>query len=274
MTTGKFIQLHFTGIENDQAQMLVALLADIGFSGFEEAECDLKAIIHADALNEPALEEVLKLVPANPDRSVMESQNWNEQWESSFDPIRVHDFVAIRANFHAPVADVKYEIVITPKMSFGTGHHATTYMMIAGMEGMNLAGKRVLDFGTGTGVLAILAQKMGAAQVDAIDYDEWSIENAGENVAANNCGNITLVKADSIVAGNVYDVILANINLNVIRQNMNALRAVSNTGSLVLLSGFVKSDEQIMKAALGAVGFGVNNSMQRGEWICMSALLK
>ncbi len=122
-------------------------------------------------------------------KTIIEETNWNQVWESNFDPVIVDDFVAVRAHFHEPIKNVQHEIVITPKMSFGTGHHATTYMMMQQMRELDFAGKNVFDFGTGTGVLAILAEKLGAQKVIAIDNDDWSIENADENVKRNNCTN-------------------------------------------------------------------------------------
>ena len=124
--------------------------------------------------------------------TTIEETNWNQVWESSFEPVVVDDFVAVRADFHEPIKGIKHEIVITPKMSFGTGHHATTYMMLEQMGKLDFKDKRVLDFGTGTGVLAILAEKMGAKKIIAIDNDEWSIENANENIKRNNCVAVEL----------------------------------------------------------------------------------
>jgi ribosomal protein L11 methyltransferase len=204
---------------------------------------------------------------------VVPQQNWNAQWESSFEPIVVNDFVAIRAAFHQPIKDVKHEIIITPKMSFGTGHHATTYMMIEQMEGLNFAGKTVVDFGTGSAILAILAEKMGAVSIDAIDYDEWSIENSIENTVANNCNKIKLVQAETIEPGDTYDIILANINLNVILNNLAAIKAVSKKGSIILLSGFMKADEDTMLNALAETGIFQLKTTQKGEWISILAQL-
>ena len=191
--------------------------------------------------------------------------------EASFEPIVVNDFVAIKAGFHKLNTNVKHEIIITPKMSFGTGHHATTYMMIEQMEGLDFTNKTVVDFGTGTAVLAILAEKMGASFIDAIDYDEWSIENSIENAAANNCKKINLIKAETIATGKQYDVILTNINLNVITNNIASIKAVSKKGSMVLLSGFIKADEPAMLKMLDEVGIKPLKTLQKLEWVCMLA---
>ena len=250
-------------------EILIALLANAGFESFEEADKSLKAFIKEEGFTENPLQDILNIVPVNYAITVVPQQNWNAQWENSFEPIIVNEFVAIRASFHQPVKNVQHEIIITPKMSFGTGHHATTYMMIEQMQELDFTGKRVVDFGTGTGVLAILAEKMGAVSVDAIDYDEWSIENAVENTAANNCDKINLIKAQTIDVGKVYDIILANINLNVIFENLAAIKAVSKKDTLILLSGFIKSDEILMSEALSANGILQIKTIQKGEWICI-----
>lgn len=156
-------------------------------------------------------------------------------------------------------------------MSFGTGHHATTFMMVEQMEALDFKNKTVLDFGTGTAVLAILAEKMGAACVDAIDYDEWSIENSKENAAINKCSKINLIKADTIAVNKVYDIILANINLNVIKENLTAINSSAANESLILLSGFLKTDEAEMKDALVQHGLYLLNIKQKADWLCMLA---
>lgn len=269
-----YLQLQFETQHKGDADMLTALLWQAGFEGFGETESSLLAFIQEADFEKEKLEGILKIVPVNYHITVIPPQNWNAQWESSFEPIVINDFVAIRAGFHAPVPGVKHEIIITPKMSFGTGHHATTYMMIEQMEALDFAGKSVVDFGTGTAVLAILAEKMGAASVDAIDYDEWSIENSIENAASNNCSKINLIKDETISAGSTYDIILANINLNVIHSNLKAIRSAGKNGCYILLSGFVKADEAIMLKNLSETGIYPLKTMQKGEWISILAEIK
>lgn len=268
-----YLQIEFETLKEGESEILVALLADAGFESFEETENSLLAFIKEAGFDENSLEPILKTVPVNYAITIVPQQNWNAQWERSFEPIIVADFVSIRAAFHQPVNNVKHEIIITPKMSFGTGHHATTYMMIEQMEGIDFSNKTVVDFGTGTGVLAILAEKMGTANIDAIDYDEWSIENAAENAAANNCSSIQLIKAETIAAGKVYDIILANINLNVIFDNLEAINTVGKKGTLILLSGFIKTDEQHMINALSGHGIQPIKTIQKGEWICILTVM-
>lgn len=269
MENKKFTQIHFSSTTVGQNDQLVALLANIGYTGFEEEENNLKAFIAQLDFKEEELAAVLAVIPAEYTQTIIEEENWNAQWESSFEPIIVGDFVGIRAGFHKPIKNVQHEIIITPKMSFGTGHHATTYMMIEQMQSIDFTNKTVVDFGTGTAVLAILAEKMGAFHIDAIDYDEWSIENSIENAAINNCSNINLIKSDTIAGGKVYQVILANINLNVILANLEALKAVAAKGTLILLSGFMKADEETILNALSTKGITQIKTLQKGEWICM-----
>ncbi|HMK03165.1 MAG TPA: 50S ribosomal protein L11 methyltransferase [Ferruginibacter sp.] len=257
-------------IENDvENEILIALLSNAGFESFEEERKMLKAFISEKDLNEDELSEILKIVPVKYTQILIPPQNWNAEWESSFEPVIVDGFVAVRAGFHTPVKNVQHEIIITPKMSFGTGHHATTYLMMGQMAELDIAGKTVLDFGTGTAVLAILAEKMGAAKIDAIDNDDWSIENAGENIKANDCSKIAIHKGETVSLNNTYDIVLANINLNVILANLDAIAAVSKTGTHVLLSGFLKGDEAVFFEKLSGYKFSHLKTVQKGEWICM-----
>jgi ribosomal protein L11 methyltransferase len=269
-----YIQVQITDTNVEQSELLIALLANAGFESFEETDTTLKAFIKENEFDQTALDEVINSLNLSYTSSVIPQQNWNAQWESSFEPILVNDFVGIRAYFHQPIPHVKHEIIITPKMSFGTGHHATTYMMIEQMEALDFTNKTVVDFGTGTAVLAILAEKMGAVAVDAIDYDEWSIINSIENAAANNCTKINLILAETIATNKKYDIILANINLNVIMANLAAIKAVSKKDSFILLSGFIKADEVAMLNALAATGIHSLKTVQKGEWICMLAQIK
>ncbi len=266
-----YIQVQINDTDNEKNELLIALLANAGFESFEETDTTLKAFIKENEFDQRALDEVINPLNLTYTSSIIPQQNWNAQWESSFEPILVNDFVGIRAYFHQPIKNVKHEIIITPKMSFGTGHHATTYMMIQQMEALDFAGKTVVDFGTGTAVLAILAEKMGAIKIDAIDYDEWSIENSIENAGANNCTKINLIQAETIAANNVYDIMLANINLNVILANIAAIKQVSKRGTQILLSGFIKADEAEMVNALTQNGIHPIKTIQKLEWICILA---
>ncbi|MBL7703794.1 MAG: 50S ribosomal protein L11 methyltransferase [Ferruginibacter sp.] len=274
MNNKKYIKLQFSDTDDGQKDQLIALLADIGFTGFEEEKKTLNAFIEEKNFNNNELADVLKIIPASYSKTTVEEENWNALWESSFEPILVSDFVGIRAFFHPPVEHVRHEIVITPKMSFGTGHHATTFMMIEQMEALDITEKTVMDFGTGTAVLAILAEKMGAVKIDAVDYDDWSIKNSIENVAANNCSTINLIKDETISTGSVYDIILANINLNVIISNMDAIKAAAKKGAYILLSGFTRADEAFMLEKLEKNGICPLKTVQKDEWLSILAEMR
>jgi ribosomal protein L11 methyltransferase len=256
----------------DQSEQLVALLSDQGFEGFEETGLYLKAFIPETDFSETSFRAIEELFPSLVyTKTIVENINWNKQWEESFEPVLINDFVAIRAGFHQPITQVQHEIIITPKMSFGTGHHATTHLMIQQMQLLDFTGKTVLDFGTGTGILAILAEKLGAAKVLAIDNDEWSITNAKENIQQNGCHKISIEQHHSIPLTEKYDIILANINLNVITDNISAIEFVSNTPGNIIFSGFLKEDETAIKATIKAAGLQSISTLQRGEWIAILA---
>lgn len=274
-----YLQFKFDDVNAVENEILIALLTNAGFESFEEEDKILRAFIKENEFNESSFAEILKIIPAKYSSTVIESQNWNADWESSFEPIVVNDlvrrtpWVAIRAGFHQPIKNVQHEIIITPKMSFGTGHHATTYMMLEQMGALEFTNKTVVDFGTGTAVLAILAEKMGAVAVEAFDNDEWSIENAIENTTANNCSKIKLEKAETISSGKVFDIILANINLNVILANLNSITAAGKKGTMILLSGFLKTEEAVLLKSLSDKNINHLTTVQKGEWICVIAVM-
>jgi ribosomal protein L11 methyltransferase len=267
----KYTQVQFTNQTAEQNEILIAMLADIGFEGFEENENELKAFINQAKFDKETLDAITNSNNFFYSLAEIEQQNWNAAWESSFEPVIINDFAAVRAGFHEPVKNVMHEIIITPKMSFGTGHHATTYLVMEQMSQLDFAGKSVLDFGTGTGVLAILAIKMGATSVLAIDNDEWSIDNAKENIANNAVENIFIKMAETIDTDAKYDIILANINLNVILQHMEVIAAVCKPGAEILLSGFLSADEPAIKESLNANELIFNLVKQRKDWICIKA---
>ncbi len=265
-----YLQFDFQPSDSSQSEQLIALLSQQNFEGFEEDDNSMKAFIPENLFDENEFAEVVNIFPSlTYTRSSIENINWNQQWESGFSPVVVNDFAAIRAHFHQPITKVEHEIVITPKMSFGTGHHATTYMMIQQMANINFANTSVLDFGTGTGVLAILAEKLGATEIFAIDNDEWSITNTIENIEQNGCSRIAVELHNEIPIGKKYDVILANINLNVILANLPGIVAVSNPGTKVLFSGFLKENESEMIAALNQAGLTYLSTFQKGDWIAI-----
>lgn len=265
-----YIAFNFETTGADQSEQLIALLSNQEFEGFEEAGQYLKAFIPETTFNESAFNTIRKLFPTLVyTKTIVANINWNLQWEQSFEPVLVSDFVAIRADFHQQVKHVRYEIIITPKMSFGTGHHPTTYLMVQQMQSLNFTGSSVLDFGTGTGILAILAEKLGAVKVLAIDNDEWSITNAKENTQKNGCNKISIEQHNVIPVVEKYDIILANINLNVITNSIMLIASVSNKGCKIILSGFLKENELIIKDAIKMVEFQYISTVQKGEWIAI-----
>ncbi len=174
----------------------------------------------------------------------------------------------VRASFHEPVQDVKHEIIITPKMSFGTGHHATTWLMLDAMQQITFTGKEVLDFGTGTGLLAILSEKLGASNITAIDIDEWSIMNAAENITLNKCAAIQLLRADNPGEGS-FDIILANINRNILLENMEQLTSQLKKDGVLLLSGILQPDLRDVLQKAADTGLKDQQVSERDGWLCV-----
>lgn len=264
-----FIQISFTDLQPEQKNILIAQLSDAGFEGFEETENGLEAFINKKNFDKPLLEKICFKYQIQFKEKTVEDINWNQLWESNFQPVIVKDFVAVRADFHEPVNEVEHEIIITPKMSFGTGHHATTYMMIEQMKEIDFRGKDVFDFGTGTGILAILAEKLGAGKIFAVDIDDWSIENALENTERNHCQKVFIEKDSSPVAENKFDIILANINKNVILENLTSLRNQLTEPGILLVSGILETDkDEIVKAAKN-LKLQVEKELIRNNWICL-----
>lgn len=263
------IQISIEVTDNSIRDALIAQLSVLNFDAFEEREKELLAFISEEIFDAAALENFLSLHQLPYTTSIIEEQNWNALWESNFQPVVVEDFCAIRADFHQPFTDKQYEIIITPKMSFGTGHHATTYMMIGEMSKLNFQGKHVADFGTGTGVLAILAEKMGSRFVWAIDYDEWSIENSKENIDRNGCTKIEIEKMDGFYPTQKFDVILANINKSIILSNVDGLLFGLKESGEILLSGLLKEDETDVVSAFETKGLQHVSTVDKNNWICL-----
>jgi ribosomal protein L11 methyltransferase len=182
-----YIEITIHSELQEQNEILIALLSNEGYDGFEETESALKACIPEHEFNKQTLDKLLQSFSLSYHQEIIAPKNWNTEWESSYQPVIVEDIAAVRAHFHMPIENVSYEIIITPKMSFGTGHHATTWQMMKLMQQVNFTNKKVFDFGCGTGVLAILAEKMGATGILATDIDDWCIDNTNENSLMNDC---------------------------------------------------------------------------------------
>lgn len=257
-------------IKEEEMELFIGLLSDLDYSGFEQEEEMLKAYIDEDLFDLVALKTLSEEFDFYFTTNNIEEQNWNELWESNFTPVQVDDFVGLRADFHPSFGDiVAHELVITPKMSFGTGHHATTYMMIQQMRNLHFQQTDVLDFGTGTGILAILAEKLEARSVLAIDNDEWSINNTKENIEANNVSKIDIQLASSVPLEGSFDIILANINLNVIKENITFFVDILKNRGKLLLSGLLIEDEQTILEITQQLGLKHENTLTRLTWISM-----
>jgi ribosomal protein L11 methyltransferase len=250
-------------------EILIARLEELGYDGFQQESSQLDAYVLEEKFDAAGLEELLSRWQLGYTRQAVPDKNWNEEWEKNFQPVVIGDFCAVRASFHAPISNVAHELVITPKMSFGTGHHATTSMMIKAMQHLNISGRSVLDFGTGTGVLAILAERLGAADVLAIDHDPWSIENARENVGENGLRRVRVEKMDTLPGGLSFDFILANINKHVILKELPRMKQQLTKGGVILLSGLLQDDYQDIETEALRIGIPISERLNEGNWICL-----
>lgn len=270
MNAPDYIEIIFSNISIEQSALLTAVLSALNFEGFEEEPNTFKAYIQESNFDKDDFVEAIQSYQFTYHQKLIKSQNWNISWEQNFEPVRVDDFVYIRAYFHEPLqSKVQHELIITPKMSFGTGHHATTYMMIKQMQQLSFIDKCVLDFGTGTGILAILAEKLGATNITAIDIDEWSIANAKENIQQNSCNAINLQKSDSITSNEKFDIIVANINKNVILEHICRINDCLNKNGYLLVSGLLADDEADILANAIVTNLRYINTQYKEQWISM-----
>lgn len=251
------------------------LIAELGYAGFEsfvETEEGVLAYIQMDGWREGMLQEIQILTSSEFKIQYIQQEiaqvNWNEEWEKNFDPIVVDGTCAVRAPFHPPF-DVPFEIIIEPKMSFGTGHHETTFMMLQFILEHDFKGKKVLDMGCGTAVLAILAKMKGAGEVDAIDIDDWCVENSLENVARNNCDSIRVVLGDASIlpSSAVYDTLIANINRNILLNDMAIYAGCLKKEGELYLSGFYKEDLPVIKECCNKLGMQFVDYKEKNNWI-------
>lgn len=269
-----YLKLILKTDDNSVNDILVAHLSMYDFNGFSEEENNLIAYIEEENYTESVKETINNLIEQynlNLSNELMVDQNWNAKWEADYAPVLVDDFCAVRATFHAPITTVKHEIVVTPKMSFGTGHHATTYMMMKQMKNLTFEAKVVFDYGCGTGVLAILAQKLGAKELDAIDIDKWAYENTLENIEINNCKAMINIYCGEITVAptKMYDVVLANINRNVILNTMDQIAIRLKQGGYLLTSGFLEADIELVVDKAAKYYMSLEHKLERERWCCL-----
>ena len=256
----------------DFSEILMAEIADAGFDTFMETEKGFEAYVEKENFDANRLEEIKqKYKSVNPllfywDK--IQKQNWNEQWENSLEPIIVDNRCLIRASFHKVEKKYPYEIIITPKMSFGTGHHQTTYLMIKAQLDLDHSGKRVMDAGCGTAILSIMAAKRKAKEIVAFDIDEWSVINGKENIENNKCENIQLLqgKISDLTLSGEFDIILANINKNVLLSEINIYSSFMKKGAQLLLSGFYTKDIDDLKKEAARYGLTEISRDEKEEW--------
>jgi len=259
--------------QNPATEILIAELGHVGFESFVENDNGVTAYIQKQEWNSNILDDLYILGSAefNIKFSYHEviQTNWNKEWEKNFNPIQVDGQVSVRAPFHKNPS-LKFDIVIEPKMSFGTGHHETTHMMIQHLLALDLENKKVLDMGCGTGILAIFAEMKGAQPTDAIDIDSWCYQNSIENVQRNGCKHITVLEGDSsLLKGEKYDVIIANINRNILLSDMKIYTDSLHQEGILLLSGFYKDDIAIIESEVVKHGLVFDKMIQRNRWVAL-----
>ena len=253
--------------------MLIAQLGYIGFESFVENENGVVAYIQKKDWNSNKVEDLYLLNSNEFDITFkyneIEQTNWNKEWEKNFNPIQVNGQVSIRAPFHENPS-LNFDIVIEPKMSFGTGHHETTHMMVQHLLALDLKNKKVLDMGCGTGILAIFAEMKGAQPTDAIDIDSWCYQNSLENVQRNGCKHITVLEGDSsLLKGKEYDVVIANINRNILLSDMKIYTDCLSEKGVLLLSGFYKDDISIIESEVIKHGLVLDKMIQKNNWVAL-----
>jgi len=267
-----YIQLKLTisPLESGQ-EIALAFLGEMGFESFVETTEGLEAYIQEESWTPDLLDQLYPLVENGLDigwsLTAIPPENWNAVWESDFQPILIEDKCAVRAHFHAPI-DVPFELVITPKMSFGTGHHQTTHMMLNTLLNNPPKDEVVLDMGCGTGVLAILAEKLGAVSIDAIDVESWCFDNTVENAAMNDCKKVIAIEGDrQLIPEKEYGTIIANINLNVLLLDIPLYAERLRSNGKLFLSGFYTHDIPAIESKANQNGLQMVDYQQKDNWV-------
>jgi ribosomal protein L11 methyltransferase len=267
------VSFEFEPVSSDNREILAALLGQIDFESFSDTKQGLNAYIQEPLFNTDAVNESIKPLQAIFENltfkvALIKDQNWNAEWEKNFSPINIIDTCRIRAPFHPSDGNFQFEIEIEPKMSFGTGHHATTALMVQFMLEMDLKNQEILDMGCGTGVLAILASFKNAKNILAIDIDNWAFENTIENIERNKVSNIETLKGDaSLLINRKFDVILANINRNILLKDLESYsKSLANKGQL-LLSGFYTQDLALITEKAESLGLSLQKHIENDNWV-------
>jgi len=274
-----YIAYDFTVKPKEPAtEILIAELGVKGFESFVETENGVTAYIQKKEHNDTILNTIFVLKNKEFDisytREEIDQVNWNSEWEKNFNPIQVDNLVSIRAPFHKN-PNLKYDIIIEPKMSFGTGHHETTHMMVQHLLNLDLENRKVLDMGCGTGILAIFAEMKGAQTIDAIDIDKWCYENSIENCERNHCKHISVYQGDaSLLTNKKYDLIIANINRNILLNDISAYANCLNNNGILLLSGFYMEDIPIIDAEASKYALQLDRSIESNNWVSLMFYLK
>lgn len=273
------VEMHSTRLQvacdSEYSEILMAEVAEAGFDTFMETETGFEAYVEGDDFDKNLLESLKQkynqVKPLQFSFSQIPKQNWNEEWEKNVEPIVVDDQCLIRAAFHKIEKKYPYEIIITPKMSFGTGHHQTTHLMISRQMKMDHKNKRVMDAGCGTVILSIMASKLGAKEVEAFDIDEWSVVNGEENSANNHCTNIRVQQGtiEEVQLTGKFDLILANINKNILMNEMHHYASFLTKRGQLLLSGFYVSDIEDLKAEATKYNLQEVVHDERETWACL-----
>jgi ribosomal protein L11 methyltransferase len=269
-----FIRITFRDADEQVRAQLTAMMSmTFEMSGFEEDDANnlLIAYTEEEQFRPEEMAVITGALGIGFDTELVPHRNWNEEWEKNFEPVVIDGFCSVRADFHPKPEDVAFDIVITPKMSFGTGHHATTALMMTFMRDLDFKGKRVFDFGTGTGILAILAVMLGASDVLAIDNDEWSVSNALESCERNGTANIAiqLGTIELVDDSPAFDIILANINRHILLADMNHIEQRLAKGGTLLLSGILPEDRDIIDRAATDAGLIFVAAKTDRNWLCM-----
>ncbi|WP_421874466.1 50S ribosomal protein L11 methyltransferase [Marinoscillum sp.] len=266
-----FITLNIT-CDEEKRELLLAELSLFPFDAFEETEIGLLASCEKEAYDPEDVKSVLDRYQVDYQLDEVERVNWNLEWEKNYDPVVVGDQCIVRATFHEPKPEFPYEIIITPKMSFGTGHHATTWQVLNYQLKLDHQGKKVIDVGCGTGALAIMAHKRGAKEIAAVDIDDWCIENSAENFTLNNCEKIKLKlgRIEVIPDSEQFDIMLANINKNVLLEQMGDYYQRLAADGVLILSGFYEEDIPDLRDAAEQLGLQYMDQSERNRWAMLA----